>query len=286
MQQLDAKLLYVEDDAMTREIMQEILQEYFLEVIIAENGKDGLQKFKNNQVDIIFTDISMPQMDGIEMVQEIRKINDDIPIVILSAFNEVKYLFNSIKLSVCDYLLKPLNSDALNELLQKCQKKLHSKYTKQLAYYDQLTGVYNRHKITKIVKEIDFVKDSYGILFIDLDDFKQINDTYGHSVGDAVLQKFSHTIEQSIRKDDYFGRWGGEEFLIIMKEAKIQDLQKRAEALVSRIQKEHFEVVEHITISVGVSQAKGNETFEDVLKKADEALYEAKKSGKNRVAVL
>ena len=286
MKKLNAKLLFVEDDTMSREIMQEILQEYFLEVIVAKDGKEGLEMFKNNQVDVIFTDISMPKMNGIEMIKEIRKLDEDIPVVIVSAYNESEYLINSIKLSVCDYLLKPINASALEELIAKCEKKLALKDTKQLAYYDQLTGIYNRHKITEIVKKIDFVKDQYGILFIDLDNFKHVNDTYGHSVGDAVLKKLASTIEQSIRKDDYFGRWGGEEFLIIMKEAKLQDLQKRAEALVSIIEKKHFDVVEHTTISVGVTQAKDHEIFEDVLKRADEALYKAKNSGKNRAVVL
>ncbi len=286
MKKLDAKLLFVEDDAMTRELMRDILQEYFLEVIIAQNGKEGLDIFKKNQVDIVLTDIAMPQMNGIEMIQEIRKSDEDVPIVIFSAHNESQYLFNSIQLSVCDYLFKPLSSDALEKLLKKCEKRLESKHTKRLAYYDHLTGIYNRYKIIKIVKKIDFVKDPYGVLFIDLDNFKQINDRYGHSVGDAVLKQFSHIIQQSIRKDDYFGRWGGEEFLIIMKEAKLQDLKKRAQSLVSIIQKQHFEVVEHITISIGVSQAKGVETFDDVVQKADKALYEAKKSGKNRVIVI
>ena len=286
MKQLDAKLLFVEDDAMTREIMQEILQEYFLEVIVAQNGKEGLEMFKNSQVDFVFTDISMPQMNGIEMIKEIRKFDEDVPVVVVSAYNESKYLFNSIKLSVCDYLFKPLNSDALQELVKKCEKILHSKNTKKLAYYDQLTGIYNRHKIIEILNEVDFVKDSYGVLFIDLDNFKQVNDTYGHSVGDAVLKEFSHTLQQNIRKDDYFGRWGGEEFLIIMKEATLQDLEKRAQTLLLSIQKQHFEVVEHMTVSIGVSQAKGDETFDEVIKKADKALYEAKKSGKNRVVAL
>lgn len=286
MKKLDAKLLFVEDDVMTLEIMHEILQEYFLEVIVAQNGKEGLEIFKRNQVDFVFTDIAMPQMNGIEMVQEIRKLDEDVPIVIFSACRESQHLFNSIKLSVCDYLLKPLNSDELEKLIKKCEKRLESKHTKRLAYYDHLTGIYNRHKIIKIVKKIDFTKNQYGVLFIDLDNFKQINDSYGHSVGDNVLKQFSHTIQQSIRKDDYFGRWGGEEFLIIMKEAKLQDLQKRAQSLVSIIQKQHFEFVEHITISIGVSQAKGVETFDDVVQKADNALYEAKKSGKNRVVAI
>ena len=286
MPKLNAKLLLVEDDTMSREIMQEILQEYFLEIIVAKDGKEGLEMFRNNQVDIIFTDISMPQMNGIEMIKEIRKLDEDIPVVMVSAYNESEYLINSIKLSVCDYLLKPINASALEELIAKCEKKLALKDTKQLAYYDQLTGIYNRHKITEIVKKIDFIRDQYGILFIDLDNFKHVNDTYGHSVGDAVLKKLASTIEQSIRKDDYFGRWGGEEFLIIMKEAKLQDLQKRAEALVSIIEKEYFDVVGHTIISVGVAQATDHETFEDVLKKADEALYKAKNSGKNRAIAL
>ena len=124
MQKIAAKLLFVEDDTMTREIMQEILQEYFLEVIVAENGKEGLEIFKKNKIDVIFTDISMPQMNGIKMIQEIRKVDEDIPVVIISAYGESEYLLNSIKLSACDYLFKPLDGDALQRLIEKCEKKI------------------------------------------------------------------------------------------------------------------------------------------------------------------
>ena len=286
------KLLYVEDDTATQYHMLTILQEYFREVIVANDGKEGLEIFEKTPVDMIMTDINMPRMNGIEMIQKIREINADIHIVVFSAYNDSHYLLDSIKLSVCDYLLKPFNLNELETLISQCKRKEKkkpliveeeiSKY-KKMAYYDQLTGVYNRHKLKEIAKELDKKKVPYGLLFFDIDDFKKVNDTYGHDVGDAVLQSFTTVMQKNTRKEDYFARWGGEEFLLLIEESNLQNIEQQAEKLRNIVELHSFDTVEHITISIGLSCSCHNEEFEQTLKKVDIAVYQAKTSGKNRV---
>ena len=123
------KLLYVEDNLNARESTQIVLEEFFGEIIVAVNGADGLDKFKsqsfeNNAIDLVITDLNMPKMSGLEMVKQIRKINNDIPILVFSAYNEPSIFIESIKLGVDGYLLKPFNMDQFTSLLDKIVQKI------------------------------------------------------------------------------------------------------------------------------------------------------------------
>ena len=144
------------------------------------------------------------------------------------------------------------------------------------AYYDELTKIYNRRGVLNEVKN----KSPGNILFFDIDHFKKINDTYGHDFGDFVLEEIGKILKNTFRKSDIIGRWGGEEFIVVLPETKYEDALKLAEKLRKIIENHDFDGV-RITISIGVSEYNGN--FEESLKKADEALYNAKNSGRNQV---
>jgi len=149
------------------------------------------------------------------------------------------------------------------------------------AQIDALTGILNRGTIEKRLKKL--TKKTHGsVIFFDIDYFKRINDTYGHEFGDYVLQNLSKLIKQSIRSSDYFGRWGGEEFLIILPETEYENALKIAEKLRKKIAVHSFKGVK-ITSSFGVSEFKKGDNPENIIQKADKALYEAKKSGRNQV---
>lgn len=289
------RLLFVEDDTPTRRSMLPILKEYFKEVITAHDGQEGFELFKKHTCHIVMTDINMPKMNGIEMVRNIRALNEQTYVIIFSAYNDSTYLLNSIKLDVCDYLLKPFNINEFKALIAKCQKLINHTHTtieeeiskyKKMAFYDQLTGIYNRHKFREIAKKFDKQRLPYGLLFFDIDNFKAINDTYGHDVGDEVLKRVTKLIQNHIRKEDYFGRWGGEEFLLLIKNTTLITLKQQAENLRYIIENSFFETVKHVTVSIGLSCSCKNEDFETVLKEADMALYRAKTAGKNKVAIL
>ena len=118
-------LLYIEDNQEARESSVCIFEEFFSKITIAVDGEDGYNKFKNNKVDLIITDINMPKLNGIDMMSKIREIDADIPILVLSAYNESGYFMDSIKLGVDGYLLKPIDMDQFLSVLQKVTEKLN-----------------------------------------------------------------------------------------------------------------------------------------------------------------
>lgn len=158
------------------------------------------------------------------------------------------------------------------------------------ATYDGLTKLYNRQKIEDILKiEIDRSR-RYGIemsvLMLDIDDFKKINDTYGHPTGDTVLREISRLVKKSIRKTDYAGRWGGEEFIVIAPHTDLKGATMFAESIREGVEGTDFAGVGRVTCSIGATYFQKTDTEETIVKRADEALYESKKEGKNRVTII
>lgn len=160
---------------------------------------------------------------------------------------------------------------------------------KFLAHNDQLTEVSNRHHLTAVLKKEYERKQRYNSTFsfiiFDVDHFKSINDNYGHDKGDKILKEMSSLIKNNIRKNDFFGRWGGEEFVIIASENNLDSAYKLAEKLRKEIENYNFIENENITASFGVSEIKSNWTIDQLIKKADDALYRAKAKGRNRVEI-
>lgn len=167
------------------------------------------------------------------------------------------------------------------------ERKIMEKKLERLATLDTLTEAYNRSKLDEILKrEIDRIKRfnmTLSMLIFDIDHFKEINDKFGHLAGDKVLKKIADIVRENIRKIDYFVRWGGEEFIIIVPET---DLAK-AEALAERIRQvseaQNFEISKKVTLSFGVTNFKNSDTIDTFLKRADDAMYLAKRNGRNRV---
>jgi diguanylate cyclase (GGDEF)-like protein/PAS domain S-box-containing protein len=170
------------------------------------------------------------------------------------------------------------------------QRKLEEQL-RTLADYDALTQIYNRRKITELLEEElnRFQRNpsqSFGVLMLDIDHFKKINDTYGHDVGDAALKTFSETLKTYLRKSDHFGRLGGEEFLIIAPDTTKEALQALADKLRKTISDTPFPHIQHLTTSIGAAASHEGDTADTLLKRADTALYQAKEAGRNQVKIL
>ena len=157
----------------------------------------------------------------------------------------------------------------------------------ELATKDKLTNIFNRLKIDTYlqnqVEECNNSTNKLSLIFFDIDHFKQVNDTYGHKVGDYVLQEISKVISNHIRKDDFFGRWGGEEFLIILPNIELEEAVKVAEKLRKVIENHTFREVGKITCSFGVVSCKKSERVNEIIERVDTLLYKAKENGRNRV---
>ena len=158
-----------------------------------------------------------------------------------------------------------------------------------LSSIDKLTGILNRRKLDESLEhEVEVAKrhsTNLALIIVDIDHFKNVNDTYGHQLGDLVLSEVSNIITQAIRKSDIFGRFGGEEFLIICPQTTQEEAFVLAEKLRMSIANYIFEEIGHITISLGISQFANDEETEHLIKNADIALYEAKNSGRNKSVI-
>lgn len=306
----DLTILYVEDDETIKSNTIITLKLVSAIVIDASNGKEGLEKFKENvnNIDIILTDLSMPIMNGLEMVEEIQKIRNDIPIIITTAHQEISYLKKAIELGVTSYILKPIQIYNIiesiiksmepvrlkKELIQKNQEliklnntleekiSLRTKELELLASTDPLTGINNRRNFFKLANEKFKTsgEDLYSVM-IDIDNFKDLNDTYGHKLGDEILILLTKTISDKLHEDDAFGRLGGEEFAIIYNSTDSTHIDK-IEELRASVENLRYQDIE-FTISLGIAQKTQNDTIDTLLSRADNALYEAKGSGRNKL---
>ena len=178
-----------------------------------------------------------------------------------------------------------------NTLLKEAQKDIEEKNKElnRLALTDNLTTLFNRRKLEELIQaEIDkgyHVDNSFCLSILDIDHFKEVNDKYGHQRGDSVLVEIASVLKDSLRITDYVGRYGGEEFIIIFPESSIADVKLIIEGVRLKIAQYDFEGVEHKTASFGLTAFKAGDTIETVVKRADNALYEAKENGRNRVVV-
>ena len=296
----DLKVLYVEDNKEERDLTVEILENFFSDITVATNGEEGFEKFQNSDFDLVLTDINMPKVDGITLTRMIREIDKRVPIVIITAYNQTDFLINSIDLGVSNYILKPFELEQFMLAIKKVSNKLtdekeRNRLISEKIHYDFLTKLYNRRYFNEVAnnyfKSSMRKKESLCVIMIDIDNFKKINDIYGHLVGDEVLKELSSKMKQSVRSSDILARFGGEEFVILLPDTE----QSGAVELAEKLRKEAHDIkietkskgVITFTISLGISCLKHNEdsSIEDILKRADTALYDAKFSGKDRVKI-
>ena len=293
-------ILYVEDDQNIREEMSEILEDIFSEIILAKNGEEGLEKFESYKKergaypDIVITDITMPKSSGIEMSKKILAQNSEQSIIVISAHNETVHLLELINMGIEYYLLKPIKSKQFLETLQRAIKKIQYKkmevwYLKELeklAYKDPLTNIANRRLFFKKAATLFDLKNSksscrYFFIF-DIDNFKNVNDTFGHDMGDEVLKMFVKCVQKEIRENDCFARLGGDEFVMIL-----QDKADKPMSVLRRIQdninQSHVILGQKIdfTVSVGLTKiSEDDENIDVIIKRADIDLYRNKSAKK------
>ncbi len=178
-----------------------------------------------------------------------------------------------------------------NRLLVEAQKDIEEKNTEleRLAITDILTNLYNRRKLEELIQDeinrCERFGHNFTLTMLDIDHFKDVNDTYGHQIGDKVLIELSNLFKNNLRKTDFIGRFGGEEFIMICPESQEQEIMKLVESLRVKIANFQFSEVGHKTVSFGVTIFKNGDSIESLIKRADDALYQAKNSGRNKVVI-
>lgn len=183
--------------------------------------------------------------------------------------------------------------ELFTDLSNKMETEERIKELKKLALVDELTHLANRHYLTKEIQshfaEKKRLNTSFGLLFIDIDNFKHFNDTYGHALGDTMLKLIAKTLTNSGRPYDLFGRWGGEEFIGVINNLCISDLENQANRILSLVGSS-YTVVDNkrlsATISIGATLARDDDTLTSLIDRADKAMYQSKIEGRNRVTIV
>jgi diguanylate cyclase (GGDEF)-like protein len=306
---LKARILLVEDSKAQAEITTESLERNGHEVILAQNGASAMKAVKTVSPHIVLLDLVLPDMSGMAVCRWI-KANDDtkgIPVIMLTAKGTLNDKVSGIEAGADDYLPKPYNEIELNmriyaalrtRALQDELREKNRQLTELLAKVealsitDPLTGLFNRRHLEAVVetewKRVKRYGEFISCLLMDIDDFKVVNDGYGHDVGDSVLVEIAGILKQNFRETDTVARWGGEEFIAILPHTSADQGIIVAQRILSAVSANQFRQLPNrrVTISIGLSfPGPASSTYEGWFKDADIALYEAKRKGKNRVAV-
>jgi two-component system cell cycle response regulator len=298
------RVLVAEDDAMFRRILQSWLENWGYRVTVAEDGAIAwniLQQEPPPQ--ILILDWMMPEMNGPELCRKVREQNR-VPyqyILLATAKDAKQDLVRGLEAGADDYLTKPFDRSELQARLRACTRILTLQYDQiqaqeQLRFqatHDPLTGIWNRGAILETLhRELERAarsESAVGILLLDVDHFKTINDTHGHLTGDGVLREITQRMIKAARAYDSVGRYGGEEFLIVLPGCSKGQIQQSGERIRSAIDSGPILVNGSeisVTVSIGAAVAARGVTSEtEMLAAADVALYQAKEIGRNRIVV-
>jgi diguanylate cyclase (GGDEF)-like protein len=313
------KILIVDDRPQNLFALRTVLHEIEAELVEAVCGNEALREVLRHDFALAILDVQMPEMDGYELAQFIRSREKTrrLPIIFLSAiYSDSFHIFKGYHSGAVDFITKPFPPEILIGKVQffieiyKQQRKLEEtirelEQTKrivleqnrllvQLASQDPLTGLSNRRQLDDILKKELERSRRYGgplsLIMLDLDHFKNVNDTFGHDFGDHVLREFSIRIAACIRETDMAFRYGGEEFIILLPETDMDGAEIVAEKIRRRCMDTLFEDGCHavrMTVSCGVASCGKHqvEGGNDLICWADQALYRAKEGGRNRVSV-
>jgi len=287
----EMKILVVDDAKTHLAYMEKTLSSLNHEILTATNGPDALKIFSASKPDLIILDVNMPDMDGFEVAKQIRNIEPEwIPIIFLSGIIDDKNIEKGIDAGGDDYLYKPSSEIAIAAKVKAMQRIYDIKNKLNfLSKTDALTGISNRFHfemtIKKMIDEFKNTNSTFVLLFIDIDNFKMINDSFGHLIGDNLLKEVSKRLKFCLRIDDFVARMGGDEFSVILKDVEINDLLNVFIKKIRKVLSTPYHIGKNtfcINTSIGVSCYPTDGTNEStLLQNADIAMYHAKTMGKN-----
>lgn len=297
-------LLIVDDTKINIDILIELLGGVY-DILVSLNSARALELIDEHHIDLILLDILMPGINGYDLCRILKSKEDtsSIPVIFITANTDEESIDTAFEVGGIDYITKPFKA---LELLARIKTHLKTKELlndleeshKELeiqASQDHMTKLYNRRYFSEISKKIMQIskrnKKELSVLMIDIDKFKNINDTYGHKIGDDVIISLASLLKEFSRDSDVACRFGGEEFLLLLPETAVDGAMQIAEKIRKHVQDYDVEVDDELTlkytISIGVSEFdfENEENLEPCIHRADEGLYESKNAGRNRVSL-
>ena len=298
------KILLVEDSATLRFAMRNYIIDAGHEPLLARSGEEALQLLENTPVDMIIMDVEMPGLNGFETTRLIREwlAGHWIPIIFVTGLNEDENYREGIEAGGDDYLIKPVSFMIIKAKIRAMERiaemrdqlnQLNSEL-EALSQLDSLTQIYNRRTFNELAQQQWALAKRHqqpiSALMIDVDHFKLFNDHYGHPAGDACLKKVTHAIQSCLhRSSDILGRYGGEEFVVLLPETDANGAMRVAQAISEALEDlalrhDVSPTTNFVTASIGGAtclRTTGHD-LEELIKNADRALYKAKRAGRNR----
>ncbi|MCK4763986.1 MAG: diguanylate cyclase [Candidatus Aminicenantes bacterium] len=296
------RILVVDDEETFRSTLKEFLAAYGHYILDAGNGVQALEVLDKADVDLIISDMRLPKMDGITFTHKVIEMERDIPVIVMTAYASIESAVEAMKAGAADFITKPFKFKhilfIIERVLENKQLKemaVKSEYYKNLSNLDGMTGLYNYRFFKEMLQQEIERHHRYNrplsLLMIDIDDFKQVNDSYGHLVGDQVLKQISTLLKESVRSCDMVARYGGEEFAVILPETAEEKAIKVSERIVSTTRGHEFKLIEgeapqNLSVTVGLASfPKDAEESRQLIEYSDHALYAGKKAGKDQVSI-
>ncbi|MCX8083710.1 MAG: diguanylate cyclase [Calditerrivibrio sp.] len=294
------KILIVDDSTSNIMVINNILKDEY-EIIFATDGKTAIKTALDNLPDLILLDVMMPDIDGYKVLKTLKQdpSTRDIPVIFITALDSIDQEVRGLEAGAVDYITKPIVGPLLKVRVKThVELKKQRDFFKNLTMIDGLTGIANKRML------IDYLERQYkiayrrkrfiSVLMIDIDYFKLYNDTYGHISGDDCLKMVAKTIQISLKRPtDLAARFGGEEFACILPETDMNDAQIVAERIKTNIDQLKLEhktsaISSYVTVSIGGTSTvpTDHNSWEKLLKHADDALYNAKQTGRNKIVLL
>jgi two-component system cell cycle response regulator len=292
------KVLIVEDEPVSKRLLEVFLRKWGYEVAVCHDGGEAWKLLQMDAaLNLVISDWMMPVMTGVELCRKIRETerSNYTYFIILTSKKEKEDVIAGLEAGADDFLIKPFDREELKYRVKIGERiiNLEQRIIK-LASTDSLTGLLNRRafmeRMNEEIRRASREKRPLSLIMSDIDHFKRINDTFGHQVGDMVLQKFTRQLTESSRIYDFVGRYGGEEFVHCLPGADATKAGSVAERIRMRVEAMRIVMPDRsepiqITVSSGTAlfRPESDDSLDMILKRADDALYRAKKAGRNRV---
>lgn len=298
---LNGQILYVEDRISDAEATISLFENYKAQINHVNNVLEMQKSFNQYSYDLVIANDDLENGDAVDdIITYVREFNDvvkaRIPILVLTSESDATKRTSYLRNGANDFIYKPYYDNEVivrasnlieNKKIFEQSRQQQDELTK-LAMTDQLTGLYNRHSLfdigPKYLSNARRHNFPISLLVIDLDHFKNVNDTHGHSVGDLVLKAVGKAMKEVCRNEDFVARFGGEEFVMLLSHCDIEEARNKAEILRKKIEATRPEGL-CITASIGSALLMENDDFDILFNKADQAVYEAKETGRNKVVV-
>jgi two-component system, cell cycle response regulator len=300
------KILIAEDDRVSGLLMQRTLEKFGYDVVLAEDGRAAVEILSQHDGPrLALIDWMMPKLDGIGLCREVRSAQRDgayVYILLLTSRQDAEDVVAGLEAGADDYITKPFHPAVLRARLHTGRRILSLEETlvrareemRFKATHDALTSLWNRASILSMAR-IELLRSAreaqpFSLLLCDIDHFKQVNDNHGHLVGDVVLEEVAGRLTSSVRGYDAVGRYGGEEFLIVLSNCDENNLRARAEDIRTAVASTPIQTGHSglsVSISIGAMTHRRWESdisLESIIARADAALYNAKAEGRNRAA--